>query len=325
MGRKMMACVGMLIGVWLPMTGYANDEDIMFQVQPVVSESQVDTHASYFDMELERGEEETVHMLLVNNGAEQIELVMNYHPATTTSQLEVDYSEAGTNQLENNIEYDEHHLLEPFETKEVPITVTMPDDVQEGIILGGMYVEMDQDDEASGLINAYAYIIGMQLMNDRDEAEALRPNLNLQSVRTDLVYGEPGLVAELANDVAVAATPLHVQTTIYRDGELFLEDERQAGSMAPSSVADFFIAWPDRQVAPGNYEVDLTISDEEETWQWTDSFHVEADEADDLNEASIISSDNSTMLWLIMGGAMIALLVGVAYYAGKRGSAKRSA
>ncbi|WP_042430575.1 hypothetical protein [Geomicrobium sp. JCM 19039] len=69
----------------------------------------------------------------------------------------------------------------------------------------------------------------------------------------------------------------------------------------------------------------MTISDEEETWQWTDSFHVEADEADDLNEASIISSEDSMTLWLIMGGAMIALLVGGAYFAGKRGSAKRSA
>ena len=192
MSIKRVALFGLAVGASLLMGTTAHAAGNDYTVRAVVPASQIDkTNASYFDMQLQPGQTESLTINLANTSNKTITIDVNKGTAGTQMGGVVDYA-ASTGfdktlaaKLGDGIEVPDKVTLAPKETKAVTAKVTMPNAQTNGIYVGGFkFTEKGQDSDSesgngmhiSGVFSYAVAILARNTTSNNDIADTLTPN-----------------------------------------------------------------------------------------------------------------------------------------------------
>lgn len=313
--------------VWASASGAVN-----FSVKAVLPDNQRDTGNTYFDLRMTPGQKQTLTVIVYNNSESELQAHTSVISASTSKSGLIDYNTPGVQDESLRIPFshiagadNEILTIPPASSREATVTIQMPDEAYDGVILGGIMIlgqrpeDEEQASESLSIKNQYSYVIGVKLT----ETDALvRPDLHLKSVRPTLLNYHTAVSARLQNSEAAIIKGMSVSADIYRAGEAspLHHAEQKSVDMAPNSIFDFTVNWQGQKIEPGRYRLHLTAVHEEKIWQWDEEFTIEPDAANDTNQGSVDISLPGPPVWLYIAGGvgllLIVLLLG--YWLGRR-------
>lgn len=302
------------------------EETLNFHVTPELPQSQIEGAASYYNVNLNPGETETLVLMMKNDKEEPIEVKVTAHTAFTNVNGVVEYGKTAE-QADPTLPYSLDELIEPIDTikleakesKRVELTLNMPADSFEGVLAGGLRIEEvrpEEDDEDSGesiaIKNEFSYVVGVLASNSRS---SVQPDLELLDVFADQVNYRNVISATLQNFTPTFVNRLEVEATVHREGEdeVLYEANQSQMQMAPNSNFNFPISLEGDRFQSGEYVLNMTTRSGEEEWKWTKKFTIEADEARKLNRADV-TIDTSTNWWMIGAIGLFLMILAIAIY-----------
>ena len=339
MSIKRLALAGLVVGTSLlvgtPVHAAGND----YTVQAVMPASQIDkTNASYFDMQLQPGQTESLTVNLANTSDKTITVDVNKGTAGTQLGGVVDYvASTGFDKtlaakIGDGIEVTDKVTLAPKETKAVTAKVTMPTVPTNGIYVGGLkFTEEGQDSDSgsengmhiSGLFSYAVAILARNTTSNNDAADALTPN----GVRLVSKSGISSIATNIINPKAALLNRLEiVGRVVDPSGQVYMSQTKKMMQMAPNSNFDFMMTSKGEEIKAGKYLAKYTAfwSQDENgqyadakgtrfdyTKTWEQEVTVTADQAKKFNAADkAIQANNSIPVWVwIIGGILLLLIL----------------
>ncbi|EOL49005.1 DUF916 and DUF3324 domain-containing protein [Enterococcus caccae] len=316
-----------IIAVFLPVTTYAEDSSsgnaTGFTYESIKPENQRDTGAGYFDLRMTPGQKQTVKIRIKNLAAEEIEVSVKLNSTKTNANGVVEYGPT-TIKKDKSLKYDFEKIVKAPETVKVPakgeqdvdIEINMPEASFDGMIAGGIQlqkVEKEQKNEPkkTGVINKYAYVIGMILTETDKE---ILPNLELNKVYADLNNFRNTFFVNFSNVEAAYLENMTTQVQIMKDDsdEVLYETKRSGMRMAPNTLINFPVSMEGDRMIAGNYHAKILVTAGDKKWNWDENFKITDEEADKFNNQDAGLEDVQTFNWkLIAGiiGGVVALAV----------------
>nr|WP_263326491.1 DUF916 and DUF3324 domain-containing protein [Neobacillus sp. Marseille-Q6967] len=303
----------------------ANEETVGYTVRALIPDNQVDRSHTYFDLRMKPNQRQEIRVEIFNSSREEIEVDVHItNPITNRNGL-IDYTqveavpdESVPLPISEIATLNEKRVSIPAGgSKIVPIQLQMPEKEYDGIILGGIYFEKvidkdKQEDQGVQISNKYAYVIGLQLSETDTEVE---PDLQLKSVRPDLVNYRTAIIATIKNNAPLIADNLVINAKVYNEkGKEIKKINVQDYRIAPHTTMDFVIDWSNRELEPGTYSVSLHANSGLQNWDWEEEFVIQEEKAKALNEEAVEIKKDYT-LQIISGLSIIILvLIGVIIY-----------
>lgn len=323
---KLILGLFVIVLAFLRPTVVLGEETLNFHVTPELPQSQIEGTASYYNLNLNPGETETLVLLLQNDKEEPIEVKVTAHTAFTNVQGVVEYGKTAE-QPDPTLLYSIDELIEPIDTielaakesKRVELTLKMPTDSFEGVLAGGLRIEEvrpEEENEDNGesiaIKNEFSYVVGVLVRNSRT---TVQPDLELLDVFADQVNYRNVISATLQNFTPTFVNRLEVEATVHREGEdeVLYEANQSQLQMAPNSNFNFPISLEGDRFQSGEYVLNMTARSGEEEWKWTKKFTIEADEARKLNRADV-TIDTSTNWWMVGAIGLFLMILAIAIY-----------
>lgn len=303
------------------------EETLSFYVTPEFPESQVEGSNSYFDLNLNAGETETLALKLQNASDEPIQVQVTPHTAYTNVHGVVEYGKDAETP-DSSLTYSLDELIAPSgilelagnETKIITVPLHMPEESFEGFLAGGLRIaevkeaqeEAPSKGEGVAIKNEFAYVVGVVVSNSR---AFVQPDLELLDVFADQLNYRNVISAKLQNVTPTFVNRLAVEATVQRAGEdeVLYEASEEMMQMAPNSNFDFPISLAGDRFQSGEYVVKLKATSGEEEWTWEHTFTIEAEQARSLNRQDV-TIDSSVNWWMIGAISLVVLLLGIVVY-----------
>lgn len=302
------------------------EETLNFHVTPELPQSQIEGTASYYNLNLNPGETETLVLMLQNDKEEPIEVKVTAHTAFTNVNGVVEYGKTAE-QVDPTLLYSIDELIEPIDTielaakesKRVELTLKMPTDSFEGVLAGGLRIEEVRPEEENvdngesiAIKNEFSYVVGVLARNSRT---TVQPDLELVDVFADQVNYRNVISATLQNFTPTFVNRLEVEATVHREGEdeVLYEASQSQMQMAPNSHFHFPISLDGDRFQAGDYVLRLKATSGDEEWEWEHPFTIEGETARSLNRQDV-TIDNSLNWWMIGTIALLILLVGLVIF-----------
>lgn len=259
---------------------------ITYSVKANLPENQRNNEHTYFDLFMKPKQKQTISITFENHSEDPIELEMNYHTAQTNDNGVIDYK--GTKERkDSSLAYDLKELITGDQTvklngnekKEVPYTITMPEQKFEGILLGGFHIHKKDKENFTNkkfqIKNDYSFVIGLQVT---ETDKKVTPELKLNTVEPGLNNYRTTLFANLQNKTATMITDMTVTAEVYKENgtEVLHKTVKNNQSMAPNSNYDFPISWDNQAFQSGKYSLKLNASDKAgHKWSFNKAFEIE--------------------------------------------------
>ncbi|MFS7004182.1 DUF916 and DUF3324 domain-containing protein [Carnobacterium maltaromaticum] len=302
------------------------EETLNFHVTPELPQSQIEGTASYYNLNLNPGETETLVLMLQNDKEEPIEVKITAHTAFTNVHGVVEYGK-DAEQSDPTLLYALDELIEPIDTielaakesKRVELTLKMPADSFEGVLAGGLRIEEVRQEEENvdngesiAIKNEFSYVVGVLARNYRT---TVQPDLELLDVFADQVNYRNVISATLQNSTPTFVNRLEVEATVQLEGEnaVLYEASQSQMQMAPNSNFNFPISLEGDRFQSGEYVLNMTARSGEEEWKWTKKFTIEVDEARMLNRADV-TIDTSINWWMMSAIGLFLIVLGIVVY-----------
>ncbi|WP_301389725.1 DUF916 and DUF3324 domain-containing protein [Enterococcus entomosocium] len=310
-----------------PLLAQAEEGTLNFYVTPEFPESQVEGSKSYFDLNLEAGETETLSLKVQNASSDPIQVQVTPHTAYTNVHGVVEYGK-DAQEPDTSLQYSLNELIDPSgvielagnETKTITVPLHMPEETFEGFLAGGLRItevkeepeESATDEEGVAIKNEFAYVVGVVVSNSRNSVQA---DLKLLDVFADQLNYRNVISAKIQNFTPTFVNRMAVEATVQRVGEdeVLYEASEEMMQMAPNSNFDFPISLEGDRFQSGEYVLKLKTTSGEEEWSWEQTFTIEAGEARSLNRADV-TIDTSLNWWMIGSIILSILLLGVILY-----------
>lgn len=276
------------------------EETLNFHVKPEFPQSQIEGSASYFDLNLNPGETETLVLELQNDKNEAIKVRITPHTAFTNVNGVVEYGKNAVeadptliHSLDGLIDPIEPIKLKAKESIKIELKLNMPQKSFEGILAGGLRIEemkeeQKETDNGEGLAikNEFSYVIGILVSNSRS---TVKPALELLDVFADQVNYRNVFSATLQNFTPTFLNRLEVEATIQREGkdDVLYKTNQNGMQMAPNSNFNFPISLDGARFQSGDYVLKMKARSGNEEWEWTKNFTIEGDEARQLNREDV--------------------------------------
>lgn len=305
-----------------PLLAQAEEGTLNFYVTPEFPESQVEGSKSYFDLNLEAGETETLSLKVQNASSDPIQVQVTPHTAYTNVHGVVEYGK-DAQEPDTSLQYSLDELIDPSgvielagnETKTITVPLHMPEETFEGFLAGGLRItevkeepeEYATDEEGVAIKNEFAYVLGVVVSNSRNSVQA---DLKLLDVFADQLNYRNVISAKIQNFTPTFVNRMAVEATVQRVGEdeVLYEASEEMMQMAPNSNFDFPISLEGDRFQSGEYVLKLKATSGEEEWSWEQTFTIEADEARALNRADV-TIDSSLNWWMIISIILLVNLI----------------
>ncbi|WP_218775510.1 DUF916 and DUF3324 domain-containing protein [Oceanobacillus senegalensis] len=306
--------------------------EVGYSVRAIIPENQLDKNQTYFDLRMKPGQEQEIHVEVYNRSKEEAQFMIHITNAKTNRNGIIDYTNTTQTEWDETLIYpmteiasiDEQRFRIPAgESNVIPITLQMPEEAFDGMILGGIYLEKVTNEEtaekqAVQIKNKYSYVIGLKLTETDVEVE---PELHVKKVEPGLVNYRTAIIATIQNSKPVIVDNLMLEATVLdASGKEVNQTKVEDYRMAPNSTMDFTIDWNYQDFDPGTYTLKLHAKTGEHSWNWEEAFEIEKDEIQDINKKAIketeIDQDDSNVTTYIIIGliGVIFILIGVIVY-----------
>ena len=140
--------VFLLLGYYLPISGYAQEGDVEFSVKAIIPDNQIDTKKSYFDLRMQPKQKQEIETILYNSSDEEITINISVHNATTNQNGLIVYEQDA--KIDPSLKVplntivtvsDQKITIPAYRSKTITATIEMPDDEFDGMILGGLHLK----------------------------------------------------------------------------------------------------------------------------------------------------------------------------------------
>lgn len=304
-----------------------NTQKMDFEIQSVVSEHQVDKTKRYFDLLLDPGKKEIIHMKIRNfsdkkitvhsdlrNAYTQVGGGINFSPTTTGLNKEADTEGIIKDQDKavTNIGYVNKDsrtiVLDAGETKTVSAIIKMPDECTKGMIYGAWhFIEYVKDEgkNRSSVSGNYAYNMAINLHGSHYK---VYPELKYKTTQPIIKAGHPAMGIILDNVQPMVINRSTIKAVIQKDGVFSAKRIYQVSDqpIAPNSRLTLPISWGYDQMKPGKYTVDVAVQGQNlwnklpMTWHFKKSLTVKADDVKRINARAIKKPVNK---WIYIAAA----------------------
>ncbi|MDR3240572.1 MAG: DUF916 and DUF3324 domain-containing protein [Lactobacillaceae bacterium] len=266
--------------IGLSMGELVSANQLSFSVVPVLPDNQVDKKDGFYNLVLQPGESQDVTLRYSNSTKKPVTVTTKVAPATTNINGVVEY---GTNKskIDRTLKYNLKDLLtvqpnvtiQPGETKDVIVHVTMPEQHVEGIIAGGLTFSDQAADKAAktnksstmAIKNIYGFQLGFlirqSIPNPYSDAKINHDGLKLSKIQANQVNYRNAISMNLQNPLAVYVNQMAVSAKIFdANGKKVLYSSKDnMMQMAPNSNFDYSVMLGNgKKLNPGTYRLKLT-------------------------------------------------------------------
>lgn len=303
-----------MLGLGVPVNASAPD----FTVQAILPESQVNDDVSYFDLNLEPNQKETLELEVKNNSDQPVELELSANSAVTNINGVIDYSKSSKN-TDDSMKVPFSTIatldttevsLESNESKIISLIVEMPSDSIKGIILGGITVsEKEKNEENSSQVtNLFSYSIAVMISQESAELDSV---IKLKGVSVEQRNKRNVIVASLQNPVAKIMNDVKVEAKIFKgtQNDPLYYTMRSDMRMAPNSTLDFGVTTNDKKLKAGVYRLEGVVTSGEESWSFEESFEITKEKANNLNETAVNLATDNTLIYVWAAFGIVVLIV----------------
>lgn len=298
--------------------------------------------ATYFDLRMEPGQQQTIEIVLTNTSDEEVTVHIKTNPGQTNDNGVIIYSESDKdNRLPSRVisfsdiaNVDEDLVIAAKETKQFPIELKMPKESFDGIILGGIHVSVADKDEQEevtdrqmAVVNKFEYSLGIRL-TETDKMPI--SDILLKKVQASQVLSRNVIKVTLENPTMSLIEDIRYSAKIYKKGQtdVYLESVHTGYRLAPTSEFKLGIQMDNKKFEAGTYQLKLNATSEksQQEWKWDEEFVITREEAKKLNEQAIDIEENPfNWMWivLILMGLIVILLILFIWQLRKKDSKKK--
>lgn len=301
----------------------ASDSDVGFYVRAVIPENQIDTRLTYFDLRMEPLQKQTLQVEVVNEQTEEIKVSAKAISASTNVNGVIDYQTPDIRDETLRIPFSQIATVQE-NTVTIPaggsrivhVSVEMPSEVYDGVILGGLVFQKIPQSAVSApqsvtqgpmIQNVYSYVVGVKLTETNSQ---VLPDFELFAIEAAAVDYVAAAVHYIRNKEAAIVKDMDLRVDIYKDGgaEPIAHIDRTNIDMAPNSVMELAVTMPGSTISPGEYRSVIRLSLEDKTWEFEDTFIVGAPQARDIND-EVLQPRSGLPLWAVLLIVLLAVLV----------------
>ena len=283
-----------------------------FTYKATFPENQIEKDIGYYKLKMKPGQKQTLTITLSNPTTQNIKVLVGVNGAKTNQNGVIEYGDSTIENdkslkipFENIVSAPKSIELTGGETKNLEINIQMPETKIEGVVAGGIQLMKDEQNEktsaseGSKIINQYAYVIGVLLQEDENEALAdLKLNnvyANQYNYRNTIFVDFSNIKPGFLNDMTVETkiSPKNSKTVLY-------ERKQTAMRMAPNSFIRFPISMNGDKMNAGTYEADILVSSGTKKWRWTKEFQISEKDADRFNERDVELVQENGFNWTLV-------------------------
>lgn len=288
------------------------------KVTPIFPENQISKDNSYLDLDMTSGQNEIIELKIVNTSDQSVHIYIRPETAITSNEGKVMYRpDIEGVPYDSSLKYpftelvhlsQEDILLEAHEEKIVHLTIEMPKETFQGVILGGIRFSIDNQ----FMMNEDDYLLGVRLVEN--SIEDMVPNLIINNIYPYYVDNKNGFQMILQNTTAIPILNMNIELAVYKSKKLVASIQYKDWNMAPNSSVTVNIPLiDDKPLKTGIYTVNATINSDEDEWVFTSDFSVDKQEAKRVNELSntplSFYEQIPTYLWGIIVGVSIFIIL----------------
>ena len=281
------AAIFLITLLLVPFGGRADAERTRFSVRAVLPQNQMDAELSYFYLEMQPNQTQTLRVSIRNDDSRDIFINVQANTAFSNASGTIDYSASQGRNTENGIDFQslitlpESRVLVPAHGQAyAEFVLQMPEEGFDGELLGGLVFTREEEPEEAPpksettggmkVRHVFNYCIAVRLTQGRPiPQEADEPKL--MDVQIGEKAGFPALIV-LANN----AQP-RILKDMRMDIHLYPQNANNAVvsfkdltvSMAPYSTMPYTILLREENaLQPGSYRALVTLQLEEEIWNY---------------------------------------------------------
>lgn len=307
--------------------------ELNFSIKPIYPDNQADKNLGYYDLTVTPGQKQTIELELTNQADRAITVSITPTVATTSNSGQINYQDFDREinptlkyPLTSILKLEEKQVLQPKEVKKVPMTLDVPQESFDGMILGGLIIRQEDEEEEDGegqiqIVNKFVYEISVKLT---ENDAPVQPDLEMLSARGSRYLKQNVMQAQLQNPEPAFLSKLKIAAKVYKKGSqtpLYQKTDDNI-DMAPNS--DFYYSVPlkvkkdgvEKNMAfeAGKYEMEIMASNEQGEWKFRKEFEITQDEAKKMNEEAEETDELeypiNWVLWISIGaGAFLVILI----------------
>ncbi|MBL1229470.1 DUF916 and DUF3324 domain-containing protein [Enterococcus sp. BWB1-3] len=291
-----------------------------FNYQVIKPENQLSKDVGYFDLLMTASQEQLVEIQLINDSANEMIVDVSLNGAKTNGNGVIEHGPTAMED-DKSLKYKFNDIVSAESEITIPansvvplkLNIKMPEVSFDGKIVGGIQLKqrVEHPEDQTGIINEYAYMIGMIL---QENEAVLEPDLILNKVYAGLANYRNAVFVNFSNIVAEYLEDMTVEVQVMPgDSEEVLYDVKKAGMrMAPNSYIDFPVTMNGDRMEPGKYKAHILVVSGEKRWEWTENFAIADEEADKFNGQDVSLVQERGIDWKLIAGIVgtaLALLI----------------
>lgn len=183
-----------------------------FTVKPNIPENQAKNTQSYYDLIVKPGQKQEVELSLINKTDEELTIDLNLANAVTNDNGLIVYNDFEKKPdsslkvpLTTLIKLPEEHVKVPAKkTVTAKMTVEIPANGFQGLVLGGVYASLAEDEKeekgkSTGLTSRYGFNVAIALRMSEDTPMYLAETLQLVKLVPTIALGNKSVQAVIQN------------------------------------------------------------------------------------------------------------------------------
>lgn len=290
-----------------------------FSVRANIPENQIDSRISYFDLHMQPRQIQTLSVEITNEFDTPITIRVEAISASTNRNGIIDYKTPNIKDETLLIPFSDIAVVEETNitlpansVKSAIVRVTMPDNLFDGVILGGLVFTREIDDkdthsQTTSINNEFSYVIGVKL----SETETIVvPQFEIVEIVPEAVNYQATFLHMIRNTQAAIVKNLNVEVSILsKKNTVQATASMNNVDMAPNSVMPFVVTPNDGNLKPGEYLSNIRLEYEGQSFDYQVPFTITADEANHINNESITENVPNNNLYFILLSIILALIV----------------
>ena len=283
--------------------------DAGFYVYANLPENQLDKNLTYFDLRMKPEQIQTLEVEITNQLDMPLEIDVEAISASTNRHGIIDYKtpfvrdETLTFPFSNLAKVHETVLTVPARSsKTVAITITMPKESFDGVILGGLTItrkpDKTKDSKTTIINNIFSYVIGVKLS---ENDVVVDPHFELVKVTPKSVHYQPEFVHAIRNSQASIVKNMDVEVSVTdANGKAWAHANKSNIDMAPNSILPLGAALDGTEFKAGNYTSNVTVKYDNQTFSYQKDFVIASPHANIINDEIITPDSAKTTPWLMI-------------------------
>ena len=287
----------------------APETEAGFYVHAKLPENQLDKTLTYFDLRMQPEQTQTLEIEIINQLDMPLVIDVEAISASTNRHGIIDYKTPFVRDETLRFPFstlakvrDKTLTVPARSSQTAAITITMPEESFDGIILGGLTFTRKQDKLESSkttiMNNVFSYVVGVKLS---ESDVVVNPQFELINVAPQSVHYQPEFVHAIRNSQASIVKNMDVEVTVKsKNGVIWAQAEKSNIDMAPNSILPLGAPLNGSTFVAGEYISDVTVTYDGQTFSHQYDFVIDSPHANIINDEIITDASTKSTPWHIM-------------------------